>query len=92
MLEVVGYTKCQICGELMQVRLTNNKTKTPWVACGRCHNRSFYNGIEGQEIRKHLQEGHKYTTSGGMEFLPMGIPEKAETPASDEDMSDFDLF
>lgn len=88
----IGGVKCPICGEMIPVRETNSKTHTPWIACNRCHNRCFFNGEEGQEIRKHLQEGHKYTTRGGMEFLPGGIPEKAETRVSDENMSDFDIF
>lgn len=87
----IGGVKCPICGEMIPVRETNSKSQTPWIACNRCHNRCFFNGAEGQEIRKHLQEGHRYTTNGGLEFLPIQT-QKAETRVSDENMSDFDIF
>lgn len=88
----IGFVKCSVCGDMLPVRETSSKAKTPWIACNRCHNRCFFNGAEGQEIRKHLQEGHRYTTNGGLEFLPIQTTQKAETRLSDENTDDFDLF
>lgn len=82
--KTIGFIKCQICGEMLPVREADNMAKTPWVNCVRCHHRSFFNGTEGQEIRKHLQEGHKYRSVGGLEFLPVQTTQKDEKPVSDE--------
>ena len=68
MAKQIGWIKCPGCGELIAVKEADNSSGTPWVNCASCHYRGFFNGIEGQDIRKSLYAGQNYRSAGGLEF------------------------
>ena len=60
-LPELGTTPCPVCKRRVTVFVT--KTKRPWINCGYCSARIFYNGSRSIRLLKRQIKGLKKTSS-----------------------------